>query len=305
MNNKFAVIGCLEETILTLNHMLRAGIKPQVIVGLSSKEAERFEITNYVDLRPFCLKNKIEFAEVKNYSLSSVGDKKLLADLKIAVLAVIGWQRLLPQEVIAGLGNCALGFHGSCNVLPWGRGRSPINWSIIEGRTRFLLHMFYITPGVDDGSIIGIQPYDINDSDNCRTVYYKTALSQAELVIRYLPSVLAGTNVGSPQVGEAFYYQKRRPDDGRIDWSKPAGDICRLVRAVTKPYPGAFTMRENDKLVIWAAQPFSKDFFEKEIPGAICFVSENAQKEVIVKCGDGSVLLTDYDGMFSTGDILI
>ncbi len=71
--------------------------------------------------------------------------------------------------------------------------------------------------------------------------------------------------------------------------------ICRLVRAVTRPYPGAFSYIQNKKVTIWDAKPFSRDFFNEAVTGEVVFVASNKPDEFVVKCGDGCVLVTDIE----------
>ncbi len=291
MTSEFVLLGALEETRDTLSHLVRLGLKPSHIVGLPPQEAIRQRATNYVDLRPIASAENIPFSEVLTYSMKDETDVQLFRELNPRLLFVVGWQRLLPTTVLEHVKMGTVGFHGSCNILPWGRGRSPINWSIIEGRNRFALHMFFIKPGVDDGEIIGIKIYDITPWDDCRTVYYKTAIAQAELIATYLPLLHTGESPRMRQYGEEFYYPKRTPEDGRIDWSADADTICRLVRAVTWPYPGACTLLAGIQVRIWEAQPFSRDFFEKALPGEVCFVAGSGTGEFVVRCGGGTVLV--------------
>jgi methionyl-tRNA formyltransferase len=288
----FVVLGCLEETRDTLRHLARLGVLPDRLIGLRAEEARRQKVTNYVDLHPVARGLNVECSEVGSYGLKDGADIELFRTLSPAILAVVGWQRLLPEVVLSTVRVAALGFHGSCQMLPWGRGRSPINWSIIEGRDRFALHMFVLTPGVDDGDVLGVQLYDINAWDSCRSTYYKTSLAQAELLARHLPRLREGRVAGLAQVGREFYYPKRTPEDGRINWRDNAEQICRLVRAVTWPYPGAFAYQANQKVMIWAAQPFSRDFFPDAQPGEVCFMSDNGTGEFVVRCGEGTVLVT-------------
>jgi methionyl-tRNA formyltransferase len=292
MSTASVVLGCVEETRDTLLHLARLGERPDHIVSISRDEALRQGVTNYVDLEPVAREMGVPFTLVRGYSMKAEEDVALFASLRPRVLLVVGWQRLVPSAVLEHVELGTIGFHGSANMLPWGRGRSPINWSIIEGRDRFALHMFFINPGVDDGDIIGIQLYDINAWDTCRSVYYKTAIAQAELLARYLPLIRAGTCPRLRQHGEVFHYPKRTPADGRIDWTADAESICRLVRAVTWPYPGAFTFREGETVSVWGAQPFSRDFFAGAEPGEVCFAAENGTGEFVVRCGDGTVLVT-------------
>ena len=71
------------------------------------------------------------------------------------LLCALGWGRLVPEAVLQMLGKFACGMHGSAFGLPRGRGRSPMNWSIITGHNRFITSLFRYTPGMDDGDILG------------------------------------------------------------------------------------------------------------------------------------------------------
>lgn len=300
-------LGCLQESQDTLVEVVHRGVIPDHVVGLAHDEALRSHITNYADLAGTGRALGIDSSEVETYRLTSQSDVDLMKGLRPSVLLVVGWQRLVPPQILELIEIAALGFHGSANILPWGRGRSPINWSIIEGRDRFVLHMFVLRPGVDDGDVVGLRAYDINEWDSCRSVYYKTAIAQAELIQCHLPSILDKGVVALPQQGEAVYYPKRSPQDGLIDWSADAEEICRLVRAVTRPYPGAFSIFEGTEIRIWEAQPFSRDLFADQTAGRVCFISQGKDFEFAVACGDGSVLITRADlagRAISVGDVL-
>ena len=101
---------------------------------------------------------------------------------------------------------------------------------------------------------------------------------------------------------KSSYYPKRTPDDGLVDWSKPVYEIYNFIRALTKPYPGAFTYVNSKKLNIWESQPFdSKIKYDNEI-GVI--VEKFSTGHFVVKCKDGLLLVTDYDGSVTLEDIL-
>jgi len=299
------VLGCLEETIDTLRHLAALGTKVDALVTLTEADAKKAGTTNWFDLAPFAREQGIPIHHVASYSLQDARDLALFQTLAPAVVYVVGWQRLVPEAILRTAAKGFIGFHGSCNFLPRGRGRSPINWSIIEARDRFILHMFFIEPGVDDGKVIGCEIYDIRPEDTCRSVYYKTALAQAALMHRFSRPILEGTATGWAQEGEPFYYPKRTPEDGRIDWSWPAEKICRLVRAVTRPYPGAFSEIRGMRVAVWHAIDLGDNQITAHAkPGEIVFVSANAMREVIVQTGRGAVLLSEYDAQtpLKTGD---
>lgn len=290
------VLGCLEETADTLSYLEQLGHRVDAVVTLPEAEAVRARSTNWYDLRPFTEARGIPLFEVDSYAMKGEADQRLFQRLDPGAIFVVGWQRLVPAGILDLARHGCYGFHGSANLLPWGRGRSPINWSIIEGRDRFLLHMFRLAPGVDDGAIVGLEVYDIRPADTCRSVYYKTAMAQARLIERYSRPILEGRAPATPQVGDAFHYPKRTPEDGRIVWSATANDICALVRAVTRPYPGAWGTLQGERVMVWRAEDFGDNLLTAHAaPGEVVFVSSNGMRECVVQVGRGAVLLVDYE----------
>jgi methionyl-tRNA formyltransferase len=138
------VIGCLEETLDTLEIMRQLGEKPDYIITLTEEQAIKAEATNYVDISKWASKNGIPYSYVKSYNMKNEEDYQFIKTLNSDILIVLGWQRLIPNEILKCVKIGTIGFRGSCNFLPWRRGRSLINWSIIERRSRFILHMFFI-----------------------------------------------------------------------------------------------------------------------------------------------------------------
>lgn len=304
--SNLTVVGCLEETLDTLSYYYFLGGKVDNIITLSKNRAIKAKISNWVDLNGFANKHNIPVYYVNHYNMKTKSDFELVKKLNPDLMLVIGWQRLIPENIIQLPSKGVIGFHGSSNFLPWGRGRSPINWSIIEGRNRFILHMFFITPGIDSGKIIGFEIYEITSEDNCRSVYYKTAMAQAILINRFLDNILAGNCQLYPQSGVEFYYPKRTPDDGKINWNLPALEICKLIRAVTHPYPGAFSLLKGEKIFFWRCQYFGDDLITvNSKPGEVLFISTNKFSEIAVKCGKGSILINEYDSKIKLkqGDI--
>ncbi len=186
--------------------------------------------------------------------------------------------------------------HGSAEPLPRGRGRSPMNWSIIEGRDRFYTNLFKYDPGVDSGEIVGAQRFDITERDTIRSLRHKNTLSQIKLLLDHLPDLLADKAefVPQPTDVEPTYYPKRTPDDGVIDWRDPVVRVDRLVRAVTRPYPGAFTSLGGKRINIWSGIPFDTHLrFEDAQPGEIVGVFHD--NTFTVRCGDVAYYVNDWE----------
>ena len=150
------------------------------------------------------------------------------------------YRRMLGPRLLAAPKRGALNLHGS--LLPKYRGRAPVNWAVIKGETETGASLHYMTGKPDAGAVVGRQRVPILPDDSAREVFDKVTLA-AELVLdAALPALVAGRAPGEPQdLAAGSYFGGRKPEDGRIDWSKSAREIHDLVRGVAPPYPGAFT----------------------------------------------------------------
>jgi len=205
--------------------------------------------SGFVDFSPLVKKNKSALIRVQDINSKEYISK--IKDTNPDLIIVCGWQRLICEEIlnIPRLGT--VGFHSS--LLPKFRGRAPVNWAIIMGEKETGVTMFYLTPEADDGDIIAQSAFPILLNDDCKTIYEKSALAGAKLLTEYLPKI---KDESAPRIhnisGTYPAYPKRTPKDGLIDFNRSALDIYNFVRALTKPYPGAFYINNTgDKVIVW------------------------------------------------------
>jgi methionyl-tRNA formyltransferase len=256
--------------------------------------SEKFQISGYKSFEPLAKQYNIPIRYVKKYSLKEESDLRFFKENKFDLLIQGGWQRIIPEEILNTLRVGAIGVHGSADYLPKGRGRSPINWSLIEDKERFILHYFLMKPGADDGDIFHREIFDINKWDDCRTLYYKSSLITKNVIEKWIPKLLAGDFHVTSQEGEPSYYPKRTPEDGLINWNDSIKQIYNLIRGITYPYPGAFSSLNGEKIIIWRAQPFSLFLDSEDYKyGEVIEVFEN--EDFLVKCGSGLLLVRDYE----------
>lgn len=163
------------------------------------------------------------------------------------------YRNMLPKEILDIPRIAPLNLHGS--LLPKFRGRCPVNWVLVKGesRTGVTLHIMEVKP--DAGDIVARKEVDIDFSDTAHSLFMKLASAGRELMRETLPLLASGTFDKTPQVGLSSYFGGRKPEDGVIDWQREATELYNLVRAVTHPYPGAFTFFNGKKLYIWKAHP--------------------------------------------------
>ena len=174
-----------------------------------------------------------EIYVAERYDLASESDASYFTSANFSAGFCIGWQRLIPELILAQLPYGVYGMHGSSRDLPFGRGRSPMNWSLIEGRHHFITNLFKYTPGVDDGPIVDTKCFSINSSDTAETLHYKNTLAMASLVQKNIKKILSGAlSVRHQKQGVPTFYPKRNLDDGLIDWHDDVNSIDRLVRVL-------------------------------------------------------------------------
>lgn len=304
MDGKIVMCGCHEVGWHSIKYLLENGIKIDYFVSLNEGQAKKYNVSGYKSFEDLATTYDIPIHFVKDYSLKSEEDLSFFRKHKFDLLIQGGWQRLFPEEVLSTLRVGAVGGHGSSEFLPKGRGRSPINWSLIEGKNRFIMHYFIIKPGIDDGDIFHYEMFDINQWDNCRTLYYKNSLISKKVFKEWIPRLLAGEFKVIKQTGEPTYYPKRTPEDGQINWQKTVFEIHDFIRALTYPYPGAFSHLNNARVTFWQANPFDTriGFMDKR-DGEVIDIFERG--ELLVNCNSGLLLVTEYDSDINiqVGDI--
>jgi methionyl-tRNA formyltransferase len=259
------------------------------LIGLAERNADDL-ISGYQYLAPYCAERNISFVGVRTYGLTGEDDRATLSVLDIDVLLVMGWQRLIPQWLIKQCKVAAIGGHGSASGITGGRGRSPQNWALIMGKTEFHLSIFRITSGIDSGDIIDSRSYTLNDYDDIQTSYYKAALNTGQMIVGALQSGIDST-LELQDAESARYLPQRLPEDGAIDWSRDTKQIFNFIRALSRPYPGAFCDCLGGRLTIWHARPFEITEMPGQIGEVVALYHSGA---FLVRTGDGLLLVDDY-----------
>ncbi len=174
-----------------------------------------------------------------------------------------------------------LNLHGS--LLPRYRGRCPVNWVLVHGERETGVTLHYMTPRPDDGDIVGQKSVPIGDCDTVLDLHGKLAVAAGELLDDLLPKILKGEAERFPQeYSSASYFGGRGPQDGEIDWNRNATEVANLVRATTRPYPGAFSHLGRRKCIFW--QVSATDRRREAVPGTVVSVEPTT-----VACGEGAV----------------
>lgn len=160
------------------------------------------------------------------------------------------YRRMVKSPLLAVPKLGAFNLHGS--LLPKYRGRCPANWAILKGEKETGLTLHFMTERPDAGDIVGQTRIAIGENDTAKTVTEKMTAAVPALIAPLLPDIALGKPPRRAQnQAEASYFGGRRPEDGRIDWNLSAVEVRNLVRAVTRPWPGAFTHASGRKVLVW------------------------------------------------------
>lgn len=193
------------------------------------------------------------------------------------------YRSMLGTPLLRAARRGALNMHGS--LLPKFRGRAPVNWAILKGARESGATLHYMVERADAGDIVDQQAVPILQDDDAREVFAKVTVAAETVLTRSLPGLIAGNAPRKPQpVEPGQYFGRRRPEDGRIDWTRPALEIHNLVRAVAPPFPGAFAQVGAERWQIHRTRLAAQ---RAPAPGLQLFGMDGACYAV---CGDGGAL---------------
>ncbi|MEI7378971.1 bifunctional UDP-4-amino-4-deoxy-L-arabinose formyltransferase/UDP-glucuronic acid oxidase ArnA [Pectobacterium versatile] len=201
------------------------------------------------------------------------------------------YRTLLSDDILQLPAFGAFNLHGS--LLPRYRGRAPVNWVLVNGETQTGVTLHKMVSRADAGDIVAQSVVAIDDDDTALTLHGKCRTAAAALLAQQLPLIRSREITLTLQdESRASYFGRRTAADGLIDWHKSAREINNLIRAVTEPYPGAFTFLGERNVTIWRARVV-KDKIGGE-PGAIISTSP-----LVVACGEDALEIVS--GQSETG----
>jgi methionyl-tRNA formyltransferase len=193
------------------------------------------------------------------------------------------YRRLLCPATLATPRLGGINLHGS--LLPKYRGRAPLNWVLIQGEPITGVTLHYMDALADHGDIIAQRTVPIAIEDTALTLSRKLTAAARMLLAESYPLIVAGRAPRIPQDhAAATTFGRRRPADGWIDWSRSAWAIYNLIRAVTRPFPGAFTRLGDRRVFLWRARP-PRVRATPDPPGTILGVGEGGVLEVATGSG--------------------
>lgn len=284
IRSKIAIAGAVNSSLTALLKLIEHNCNVVAVLSLNPQKSKH--VSGYKDLKKVADKN-----DISSLYFDNINDENVYAYLeekKIDLLFIIGLSQIVKKTLLDLPSIGSIGFHPT--KLPKGRGRGAVAWLIL-GKAPGAATFFLMDEGMDSGNIIHQEEFEIKSNDYAIDVIEKIKTSIGKALDEILPKLNKGVLESIPQdESKVTFLGRRKPKDGLIDWSQTSEEICTLIRASSKPLPGAFTYYKNEKIIVQRAKPENIKYIG--IPGRIIkFVEEN----ILVSTANGAIWLTDYE----------
>jgi methionyl-tRNA formyltransferase len=202
-----------------------------------------------------------------------------IRDERPELLVVAAYGVILPPSFLEVAPQGALNIHAS--LLPRWRGAAPIQRALLAGDRETGISIMRMDAGLDTGPVISRHPLVIADDDDAGSLHDKLAALGAEAIVMALEGDLKAT----PQPSEgATYARKLSREDALLDWTRPARELERVVRAM-RPAPGATTTLDGQGIKVWRANIADGS----GVPGTVI----HAKDTIVVACGGGALAIAE------------
>lgn len=281
---KIVCIGSNLESEIALKLLLQEGYEIEALITRPSQNAGH--VSDYVDLHSLCNEYRIKTVDTVNINAPATirEVKKLDADY----LFTLGWSQLFSSEFLQLFSGGVIGSHPT--KLPFGRGRAPVPWTIIKELDESAVSFFFMDEGIDSGALLMQKTFKLPPRPYAWDVYQLVAenLGLGFCQIFWLLDNNRDLRELEQDESNITYTAKRTRIDGLLDFNKTSREVDLLVRAVSYPYPGAYTFYKDSRV----------SFHKCSIVEANDYLGESGQilevekERIRVKTNDSSVWLS-------------
>jgi methionyl-tRNA formyltransferase len=250
---KFAFCTCVQLGLSCIEAAVKSDFQFDLLITLHDNKSKNKSGRIYLD--QISQENEIKLLKINHINDDAVVE--ILKEREIDWLFIIGWSQIASEGVLSAVKKGVIGAHPT--LLPEGRGRASIPWAIIKGLEQTGVTFFKMDEGVDTGKILSQQIIPIDNSETATTLYEKVNDAHVELFLNTLPQLKSGNySLKEQDESKATYWEGRTPADGEITPEMSIEEVDRLVRATTKPYPGAFYIDDfGNKVIAWSGSKIS------------------------------------------------
>ena len=282
-DRSFAFMGGVSEAQDILHGLLRAdGWRPALILALNDAS-----LRHAAGGAPWPQGQVQGIPVVRVSAIQSPEAYQALGAAGVEGVLCAGISEILRGPFLASFPLGVYGFHAS--MLPAFAGPAPVNWAIIRGESETGTTLLRYTEDLDGGTVVGQASCRIEPSDTAGTLYRKLSFASAELWLRHWPQIAAGMIPDQP-LGRLPLNPRRRPEDGLIRWQDhSATSLDRWVRALSRPYPGAYFWFGGKRIWVHRAERLRGG------AGTGSVLESATSSELVVGFPDGVLRLSDLE----------
>jgi methionyl-tRNA formyltransferase len=284
---RIVLVGSVFSSERTLAALVRNGAPMVGVLGLEPESARN--VSGYRDLSIAATEAGLEYESFSRINSAETVDR--IRRWRPDLVFIVGLSQLVGSAILKIPTIGSVGFHPT--MLPWGRGRAPLAWLILESGPAAAT-FFLMDTGVDAGPILLQVPIRLSTRDSATDLGISVGEAIDRGLDRWLPELLSGSAEATLQDESlATYFGRRSDSDGGIDWSKSAAEVDRLIRASSTPYPGAYTYYGNERIRIWSSEPYSPLRY-RGVPGRVIH-RRSADGALLVQAGDHPFWISSYE----------
>lgn len=284
---KVVLIGSVGSSKIILEEMIKVNFPIEMVFSLDEEYSKN--VTGYEPIHDLAELNNIPYRKFKK--INDEVNIKVISEINPDYIFVIGLSQLVSKKIIDTAKKGVVGSHPT--PLPKYRGRAAMVWQMLLNVKESKCSLFFIDEGIDSGEILAQESYFLEETDYALDAERKVNEAFRILVKKVLPKIMDDTlNPQKQDEEEATYLLKRTLEDGLINWDEPVENIQRLIRAVSFPYPGAFSYYDGkEKVIFWRA-----DYLEnKKYIGFNGQIANLTSEYFDVVCTDGLLRIYNYE----------
>lgn len=281
---RIVFMGTPDFAVPVLESLCDAGHEVAAVVTQPDKPRGRGKEMQYTPVKKTALERNI-----KVYQPQKVKDEEfvqILKEINPDVIVVVAFGQILPPVILDMPKYGCINVHAS--LLPKYRGAAPIQWVIIDGEKETGITTMKMDKGLDTGDMLLKTVVPIDEKETGGSLHDKLAGMGGTLIVETLKGIEEGNIIPEKQDGTKSNYAKMLDKKlGKIDFSKPAAEIERLIRGLN-PWPSAYTSLNGKTLKIWDADVRNE---KTDMPYGM--ITEVTNDEISVSTGDGLLIIRE------------
>lgn len=253
---KFGFVTCVQFGLSCIKDIYEIGGSLDIIITLHDTKYTKKSGRIYLD--EFCKLNKVDLLKI-----NSINNEEAITAIKayeLDWLFIIGWGWIANKNILEAPRKGCIGWHPS--ALPIGRGRASIPWAILKELNETAVTLFKLDEGIDTGDIVKQLKVTVDPNETATTLSQKVMDINKRLIQETWEELNSGSITLTRQDdSKATFWPGRTPEDGQLFYPMHIYDAAKLVRATSRPFPGAFIVNNNFKLIIYEAQVIAEEAY--------------------------------------------